>query len=123
MKKVELDAAAGAFKVHPRTVLRALAGEVNTYWAEGHNPKLDVAEVALAFDIEIPVLEKVLSGKNALLTPAEAREHIAFLEGRDSIPVNTFRYRKYPAAIQRPGLVRYLRHVISEYHSTRFEVA
>ena len=113
--KTDLDTLAGVLKVHPRTVIRAVEGKVNSYWAPGHNPEVELADVALAYGVELDVIVRTMKGQDELFKPTEAVDHISALENR-TVPMSTFRYRKYPAAIRTTGVVRYSKLDISNYH-------
>lgn len=113
--RMSLDIIAGVLKVHPRTVLRAIAGEVNTYWAPGYDPDVALADVALAYGVEISRLDDVIRDRDEFLTVGGATRQISKIEGRD-VPVRTFRYRKYPALIRTPGVVRYSTRDIGDHH-------
>lgn len=107
----KLNKVAAVLKVHPRTVLRAITGDVNAYWAEGHNPDVDLEEVCIAFDMDTKVLRRCLRNSDTLLTPQEAASKIL------KIPLRTFRHRKYPKAGSRGQIfVRYSQHEILNYH-------
>jgi len=121
MTKILLNELADVLKVHPRTVLRALSGKENTYWASDHNPSIEVVDVALAYDIELDVLQRVLKGRDHLLTSPEAAAHISFIQDKN-VPLRTFRYRKYPTAIRTTGVVRYSKLAIGEYHAVHVNV-
>lgn len=108
-RKIPLDTVAETLKVHPRTVLRALKGEVNTYWAEGHKVDILLSELGRAYDFDTQYFERVLRGKDELFKPREAAE---FLD----IQIRVFKYRTYPALIRRGGVVRYSRRILASYH-------
>lgn len=111
--RVSLSAIAAAMQVHPRTVLRAVSGDKNAYWAEGYDPEVSVAEVALAFGADERILHWTLQGKDKLLKPIEAAQ-------RFGIQPRTFRYRGYPAAVRLGGVVRYSRYEIANYDAQHF---
>lgn len=115
MTEVSLDDAAGALKVHPRTVLRTLQGNVKAYWAPGYNPPVNAAEIALAYNVELDVLNSVLKGKDELFSLAEASDYLTITY---DVKISQFMVRshKYPVAVKTRGVVRYSRKQISRHY-------
>jgi hypothetical protein len=109
----ELNRMADALRVHPRTILRALAGKVNTYWAPGHNPNISVEEVAKTMGMPPAALKDALNGNDMFLTPEEAAEELG-------IPLRTFRYRRYPAQVRKGTAVRYSLNLLTEYQKKHY---
>jgi hypothetical protein len=103
-KSVPLTTIATIFNVHPRTILRAIEGKENVYWVDDHDPDIDVAEVALAYGCEPKVLNRMLEGRDILITADEAA---AILEIRP----RSFRRRR-PRCLRYGGIVRFERSVI-----------
>ena len=102
--KVPLNEAAEAFRVHPRTILRAIEGEENVYWTEDHDPDIKVSELAAAYGCKPAVLNRVFEGRDSLLTADEAAKELG-------IRPRTFR-RDRPRHLKHGGIVRYERSVI-----------
>jgi hypothetical protein len=98
--KLKLDEAAKVIGCHPRTVLRAMTGEPNPYWAEGHNPELSVETLAEAFDCGLAVMKRCVDGRDEFLRPERACELLKVIP-------RTFRYRRYVPAIRKNRTVRY----------------
>ncbi len=72
-KKITLEAAAKIFRVHPRTIVRALTGKHNTYWSEDINHDMyDIAGIAATYGITVADILRIIEGREALLKPAEA---------------------------------------------------
>lgn len=88
---VQLDTLSEVFRVHPRTILRALTGEHNTYWADDPNVKvqrISIDQIAAAYNTTARIIRAVLEDRDDLLKPDEAakvvgirprtfREHVA----------------------------------------------
>lgn len=110
-----LREAAAALRVHPRTVLRHVTGESNPYWAPGYEDEAQVDEgaVALGLDMDPRLLLRVLRGRDKLFSQQEAADHV-------KVPVRTFRYRGYPAAVRKRGLVRYSELQIARFNAENF---
>ncbi len=103
---------ARALKVHPRTILRRLyPDDPNPYWAPGFEDQVNCkqTEVVTIFGIPEKILSRIMQGKDELFNQESAAKYI-------DVPVRTFRYRKYPAAINQPGVVRYSRQQIARYN-------
>jgi len=73
--EITLEAASKAFRVHPRTIVRAIANEHNTYWSEDINHKMyKVLDIAKAYTVTPAILGRILDNRDVLLTPEEAAE-------------------------------------------------
>lgn len=111
---------AGALKIHPRSLLRALTGTPNPNYV-GHNPDIDLVEVAIAYNVELDRLISIIKGYDELMTKKEAMAHISFLQNKE-IDRNLFWLRGYPALIVGPHkaqnrLLRFSKRDIVEYHA------
>ncbi len=73
-KKITLEAAAKIFRVHPRTIVRALSGNHNTYWSEDINHDMyAIDQIAIKYaGITVADILRIIEGREALLKPAEA---------------------------------------------------
>ncbi len=114
MTTMTLDRVAKLLKIHPRTVLRAMEGDKNAYWADGHNPVLNIENVAATFDFDPIYLTRADKRRDDFLTPREAAQIVG-------VPERTFRYRRYEPVIRRTHTVRYSRMKVVNEHLTRFE--
>ncbi len=119
-EEITLEAASKTFRVHPRTIVRALANEHNTYWSEDINHDMyKVTDIAKAYDITPAILGRVLENRDALLTPEEAAEML-------KIRPRTFRrhmekgYYKN-ARVKHGKIVRYIRSKIIEHSIANME--
>lgn len=75
LQTVTLEKAAMAFGVHPRTILRAITNEHNTYWYEDSNADvLSIEDIAMAYRISPKALVAVFEGRDSLLRADEAAE-------------------------------------------------
>ena len=73
LQTVTLEVMARAFGVHPRTILRAITGEHNTYWTEDSNTEdQNIEKVADRYHMRPSSLIAVLENRDALLTAGEA---------------------------------------------------
>lgn len=74
---VTLERVANVFRVHPRTILRALEGEHNTYWFEDINEDLySIADIAEAYGMTTRALVAVIEGRDELLRADEAAKEL-----------------------------------------------
>jgi predicted DNA-binding protein (UPF0251 family) len=112
-ENITLEAAAAAFNVHQRTIVRALTGEHNTYWSEDSAHDIyTVEEIATAYHMKPAELNRVLDGRDKLLKPDEAAKEM-------NIAPRTFRLRIHRlnakdaktrvGRVYNGGIVRYLR--------------
>jgi hypothetical protein len=118
-KTLELNKIAEILKVHPRTFLRAYAGDVCAYWAPGYNPEYTYDDISLTYGIDPKLIDKLVAGKDELLNTKEAVAQISLIENRE-VPERTFHYRKYPAVIKKIKVVRYSRLALCEYHIEKY---
>lgn len=105
LQSISLIRAAKVFGVHPRTILRAIAGQHNTYWSEDiNNDKVSIDDIAAAYGTSARILRAVIENRDELMTPTEAAEklRIAPRTFRDRLVAG--RYKK----IGRGGIARYL---------------
>lgn len=114
MTHADLDDIAHVLKVHPRTVLRALTGNPNEYWYDGHNPRLEIYKVARAFKCKAVSIVQALEGREEFLKPEEAAAAL------DLLP-RTFRYRGYTPTIRVGRVVRYARSKLITENFARFD--
>lgn len=114
MKTVRLKTAAEKFKVHPRTILRALSDEVNVFWGENFNPKIDVTLLANSYSMSEKTLLRVLYARDTLLKPSEAASEL-------KVRPRTFRWRKYRSAAHKGGIVRYSHSQIINEHLLKWD--
>ena len=100
LQKVTLKAAALAFRVHPRTILRAIKQEHNTYWYEDSDQEeMPIAEIAHAYGMSPAQLVAVIEGRDSLLRADEAAEVLG-------VAARTFRkHLKIKGVPERLGLV------------------
>ena len=72
-RSITLIGAANLFGVHPRTIVRALSGEHNTYWFEDINEDLHaIADIAAVYGLTTNELTRVVEGRDSLITSDEA---------------------------------------------------
>lgn len=109
MVDISLGDAADAFHVHPRTILRAISKEHNTYWYEDSNDDmLLVEDIAKAYGTTSQLLGPVFDGRDDLLLPSEAAQTLG-------IAARTFRKHLQKGAgrgwgrVGYGGITRYLR--------------
>jgi hypothetical protein len=113
-----LEAIAKVFKVHPRTIVRALAGKHNTYWTEDINhDRYSTAEVAKVYGMNHNALIRVLEGRDELYTPKEAAKELGIADRtfRDRLTRGQYKVIGYG------GITRYLRSKIVEDAIARME--
>ena len=114
---IELDDIAEILQIHPRTVLRYIHDDVNIYWAEGHNPVVNLDDVANGFGEDplffVPTVHAARKGRDKILKPSEAA---AFIK----VPLRTFRHRRYPALIRCGNIVRYSRYDVVNHNIEKF---
>lgn len=106
-----LEAAAKAIRVHPRTIVRALTGEHNTYWTEdiNHN-RYAIDDIAEAYDMNPNDLRRVLGGSDELITPDEAAKILGIRPRTFRDRLAAGRYKK----VGHGGIARYLKSKIIE---------
>ena len=78
LQTITLEKVALLFRVHPRTILRAInEREHNTYWYEDSNSEpQSIEEIAKAYDMSSSQLIAVIQGRDSLLKAAEAAEKL-----------------------------------------------
>lgn len=110
---ISLNKAAELLKAHPRTVLRALTGEENPYWAKDEDQEVDEDKLCRALSIEKKVWNNVKSNRDAFLTRDEVMK--AHEIGR-----TTFKRRGYPVAAKMNRLRRYSEVEVNNYRITHY---
>ncbi len=102
---VSLTEAARIFRVHPRTILRAIAHEHNTYWHEDvNNQMVSIPNIAKAYNTTVQTIRAVLENRDTFLLPDEAAKALG-------IRPRTFRDRRIAGRytkIGQGGIARYL---------------
>jgi hypothetical protein len=110
-QQITLAGAASLFGVHPRTIVRALSGEHNTYWTEDINEDpVPLTKLAASYGVSVREMVQLIEGRDKLLKPDEAAEVLGIRPRtfRDRAKAGT--YRK----VSNGGIVRYLRSQIIE---------
>ena len=108
LQNVTLKAAADAFQVHPRTIVRALSGKHNTYWSEDINEdSYAISDIAKAYGLDPAALRRVFEKRDALLTPDEAAEVVGVKPRTFREPNRINRYTH--ARAEHGRIVRYLK--------------
>lgn len=121
LQRITLEAAAGIFRVHPRTICRALTGEHNTYWTEDINHDLlSLSDIAGAYGMDVAALRRCVERRDSLLKAVEAadimdmrprtfRKHVmrTATRGRKNGTSSTAQYTKL-GKVGSGGVVRYL---------------
>jgi hypothetical protein len=117
-QQITLEAAAKVFRVHPRTVVRAMSGVHNTYWTEDINHDMHTLDrLAGAYEGITPDdIKRILEGRDELLKPNEAADLIG-------VQPRTFRTyvtdRKIRGRVKSGRIVRYLRSKVIDMKWTR----
>lgn len=75
-----LNACAQALAVHPRTILRLTTGHPNPYWADGYDPPMDIAELALILATTVEALNNLIAGLDSALDVHEAAKLLKMKE-------------------------------------------
>lgn len=120
-KSASLTDISKALKIHPRTVLRAVSGKPNAYWAEGYETEIALVDVAMAYDADLMMLQDVVLGDDELMKQDEAVEWLAQTYGDDArMSSRNFRYRGYPAAVRSSRVVRFSQIQLGDYHIKNF---
>lgn len=105
LQSIPLIRAAEVFGVHPRTILRAIAGQHNTYWSEDiNNDKVSIEAIADAYGTTARILRAVIENRDKLMTPAEAAERLGVAPRTFRDHPRAGRYKK----ISSGSIVRYL---------------
>ena len=103
---VTLIGAAKIFDVHPRTIVRAISGQHNTYWYEDINEDVfAVKDIAEAYGMSPAELGRCLEGRDKLIKPDEAAVLLGIQPRTFRDRVQAGKYRK----VTNGGVVRYLR--------------
>ena len=67
-QKITLSEAAKIFRVHPRTILRAISGEHNTYWSEDINDQvMRISDIAYAYHMTDRTFVAIIESRDSLL--------------------------------------------------------
>lgn len=100
-KKAYLARIADALRVNPRTILRALTGNPNEYWAPSHNPVIHLADVARIYNVSTHSLIALLNKEDSVLSPKEAADQLR-------VTKRTLRDNpKYTPLVTGAGFIRY----------------
>ncbi len=111
LQYVTLEDAASAFRVHPRTILRAIAEDHNTYWSEDINgQRMSIEDIARAYGMTAQILRAVLENRDELLLPDEAAKLLGIRPRTFRDRLIAGRYKKIGSG----GIARYLRSKIIE---------
>lgn len=111
LQSITLIEAATVFRVHPRTILRAISKQHNTYWSEDINDdKMAIDDIADAYGMTSQALRAVIEGRDKLLTPTEAAEVLGIAPRTFRDRLIAGRYKKVGSG----GITRYLRSKIIE---------
>lgn len=106
-KYATLNEVATIFDVHPRTILRAMSGEHNTFWSDDedwNDQRIPLESIATAYGTTAKTLSVVLEGRDELLNPEDAARVLG-------IAPRTFRERKTAGRYNKigaGGIARYL---------------
>jgi DNA-directed RNA polymerase specialized sigma24 family protein len=122
LQTVTLEAAATLFNVHPRTIVRALSGQHNTYWSEDINhDNYPIDAIARAYGMEPAVLRRVIEGRETLLRPDEAAELLGIRPRTFRERVSLGKDRLQKARVSSGGIVRYLKSKVTEAYIANLE--
>lgn len=104
-QNITLAEIAKLFRVHPRTILRAIAGEHNTYWSEDINDMtLAISDIAKAYNVTSKTLVAVIEDRDSLLTADESAAVLGIQPRTFRDRLSSGRYKK----IGKGGITRYL---------------
>jgi len=104
-QKITLAEAAKIFRVHPRTILRAISGEHNTYWSEDINGQvMAIADIAEAYNLTSRAFVAVIESRDSLMTADEAAAVLGIRPRTFRDRLLNGRYTK----IGKGGITRYL---------------
>jgi len=67
-----LNAVSAALDCHPRTILRLTTGEPNPYWADGYDPEVDLAMIAVLVGSSEESIVALLDERDKALNVEEA---------------------------------------------------
>lgn len=111
LQYVTLEDAASAFRVHPRTILRALTGNYNIYWSEDINSqRMAIEDIAKAYGMTTQTLRAVIEQRDELLRPDEAAKLLGIRPRTFRDRLIAGRYKKIGSG----GIARYLQSKIIE---------
>lgn len=111
VQNITLIGAATVFGVHPRTIVRAMTGEHNTYWTEDIDEDVfAVRDIADSYDMDEADLSRCIEKRDKMLTPDEAAKALGIKPRTFRERVRQGVYRK----IANGGIVRYLHSRIVE---------
>lgn len=106
-KYATLKEVATFFDVHPRTILRAMSGEHNTFWSDDedwNDQRIPLEDVARAYSTKVKTLCAVLDGRDDFLKPAEAARVLGIAPRTFRERLTAGRYHKIGSG----GIARYL---------------
>ncbi len=104
-QNITLADAAKIFRVHPRTILRAISGEHNTYWSEDiNNQVMAISDIAEAYGMTANNLVAVIENRDSLLTADESAAVLGIKPRTFRDRLLSGRYKK----IGKGGITRYL---------------
>ena len=116
LEYVTLRNAALAFRVHPRTIVRAIKGVHNTYWTEDiDDDYYSIEEIAKSYGIRPAALRAVFEGRDVPLRADEAAKELGMaartfrkhMKKDMWLVENRGRISRY-GRISHGGIVRYL---------------
>ena len=116
LQTVTLKKAALAFSVHPRTILRAIMQNHNTYWYEdSDNDVMEIHDIAQAYGMSDAALVAVIEGRDSLIRAGKAAEILGLAD-------RTLRkHMKVKGVPERLGRVHYGK--ITRYLESRINTA
>jgi hypothetical protein len=122
LQSVTLGKAAEAFGVHPRTILRAIAGEHNTYWYEDSNDDyILIEDIANAYGVRTAALVAVFEGRDGLLRADEAAKVLGMAARTFRKHLNTKGIPEKWGRVGCGGITRYLETKINSAAIDRME--
>jgi hypothetical protein len=71
---VKLSKVAEVLKIHPRTVLRTLAGDRNAMYSEIDDQDIDLFRICKAFNVKPVQMKQVIEGRDVFVTAKEGAE-------------------------------------------------
>lgn len=108
---ITLAAAAKLFKVHPRTIVRAVADDYNAYWTPDSDEDIyEIADIAAAFGVKDHLIRCLLDERDELVTAQEAAAYLGIAGRTFRVRVREGRYDK----IKRGGITRYRKSQVIE---------
>lgn len=111
MYYVTLEEFASLLRVHPRTVVRHLTGDLNPPWDRAFSSRelISLCDLAVAFDAPIYLLERVVDGKDQIMTTKELAKYL-------DLPIETLKSREYPMITRGHRMARYSLHEATQVH-------